>query len=458
MSEDTQLALLCEAPVTSEEDSPDPLLRNEVLRTLRVMVKDRQTRLQEARAVLEEAQRAHDQAQLEVKDLEESCTTLKLDYYKERRRQQDALPAPQMPPAQLATPRRSRPQRQTTDERGQPEYAKETSRGHPRTQSKRRRTMNTIRGSDGQRSLTGTELSLVVPGAVPVADMDDAAAVRDEGEGDDAALSALHQQDAGSSADAVRAGDENVSARRSSKPCPVSSCIDELETRYRIWGTEGEPGVNYDELFAKCRKGHTKAASVLVAGAEDHSMDLSNLAVYGCRVGGRVGMAFRRLMLFVQMQCTLCAGMACCTSTVYDNWMEPPDRVRFTVWSLTPYGQEILATLIPAFRNFPSILTRLMPQHTDMRVGLDEKATAEQRLRALFSFGCTLIDPTELSDEQLRALWNAILALCNARPGELDSAKRAVHACLEHIRGLGYMVDDRVQVTEQRVSRGWWWS
>ena len=48
--------------------------------------------------------------------------------------------------------------------------------------------MNTIRGSDGQRSLTGTELSLVVPGAVPVADMDDAAAVRDEGEGDDAAL------------------------------------------------------------------------------------------------------------------------------------------------------------------------------------------------------------------------------------------------------------------------------
>ena len=144
--------------------------------------------------------------------------------------------------------------------------------------------MNTIRGSDGQRSLTGTELSLVVPGAVPVADMDDAAAVRDEGEGDDAALSALHQQDAGSSADAVRAGDENVSARRSSKPCPVSSCIDELETRYRIWGTEGEPGVNYDELFAKCRKGHIKAASVLVAGAED----LSNLAVYGCRFRGRV--------------------------------------------------------------------------------------------------------------------------------------------------------------------------
>ena len=193
------------------------------------------------------------------------------------------------------------------------------------------------------------------------------------------------------------------------------TCIGRLETVYRILGTEAEAGIDYNILFQGCKATHLKASLFDVdnAGGEVCTDDL---AVYSCRDTGRAAVPFWRLMLLVQMQGTLSGGRStCCLPYSYDNRKEPPERVRFTAWSLTKHGQETLAVLVGAFRAYPTILTRLMPQDAreDDRVGLGYAATSEQRLRAVFSLGCTLVDHRELSDAQLLPLWNAILALCN---------------------------------------------
>ena len=240
--------------------------------------------------------------------------------------------------------------------------------------------------------------------------------------------------------------------------CGASTCVERLETEYRILGTEGEAGVDYKSLFDGCKATHQKARALLddlEHDAAGEQVCTDDLVIYSCRRRGREGMHFWRLMLFVQMQGTLSGMGTCCLPYYYDNREEPPGRVRLTAWSLTKDGQDTLAVVVGAFRAFPAILTRTMPALEDERVRLDPTATAEQRLRAIFALGCSIVDHTELSNAQLQSLWKAILALCNARPCELESAVCAVDACLEHIRGLGFSVGKPPNVQKVAEGRSW---
>ena len=134
MSRSTQLAL-SPAPddsVTSEEDSPDPLIQNPDLREARKYIHEQQQLLRAARDEAEEAERAAAEAQSHVALLEQRCKTLKIEYYenmKALRLQSDqdgstplALPAP------TVTPQQTRARRQMAEPQSQPEYRESPSR------------------------------------------------------------------------------------------------------------------------------------------------------------------------------------------------------------------------------------------------------------------------------------------------------------------------------------------
>ena len=94
-----------------------------------------------------------------------------------------------------------------------------------------------------------------------------------------------------------------------------------------------------------------------------------------------------------------------------------------------------------------------------MRDGLQDRASAEDKLRTLFQLGCTplgvMIDVDAMSLPQLRSLWNAIVALCNARANDLESVELVACTFVEHMRALGYEVSGEQQIAllEPRSSR-----
>ena len=99
------------------------------------------------------------------------------------------------------------------------------------------------------------------------------------------------------------------------------------------------------------------------------------------------------------------------------------------VWSLTAKGIKHMESIMRVMKAKPSLLTQMLGAHdVDVREGLRVGATWGQRLHSLFSLGCTplgtLIDVSQLKPAQQVTLWHAVVALCNARPGDVESAQR----------------------------------
>ena len=200
-------------------------------------------------------------------------------------------------------------------------------------------------------------------------------------------------------------------------------------------------------------------------GAEEHvehvetQADWENpgaLELYRCREGGPEGAAFRRLMVLVGMQCQIRGHPAACCMVDYDTSVGR-ERVRMRgVWSLTPVGQAHMHAVIAVMRGKPSLLTQLSGTHVcDVRAGLHPRAPWQKRLHALFSMGCTplgvLVDPEQLSPRQQVTLWEAVVALCRAREGDLDSVEGMAAAFREHARSLGFAVEEaQVSMLEGR--------
>ena len=109
--------------------------------------------------------------------------------------------------------------------------------------------------------------------------------------------------------------------------------------------------------------------------------------------------------------------------------------------------------VIGVIKQRPFLLTTLnRDMEVSVREGLNPRARADVKLKALFRLGCTplgqLIDVEAFTLPQLLTLWNAIVALCNARSNDMWSVQRMADAYVAHMRALGYVVNQE-QLAEQ---------
>jgi hypothetical protein len=179
--------------------------------------------------------------------------------------------------------------------------------------------------------------------------------------------------------------------------------------------------------------------------------EADELSMYRSQTGGAVGMAFQRLMSWVGMECVLQGNQWACTRVDVDTG-RGPDRLRIRAFSLTPKGRVHMHKVIGVIRQRPFLLTTLnRDMEVSVREGLNPRARADVKLRALIRLGCTplgqLIDVEAFTLPQLLTLWNAIVALCNARPNNMWSVKAMADAYAAHMLALGYAVNQE-QVAE----------
>ena len=427
------------------EDPDEPLTDDDsstrnagsILHAQRDMINQKQDFLREARLKVSKAERELKKAQDEVLKWEQSCLRLKADYYAEKDRERDGLPHPLL----ALMDERSRRKRSNVNMRETPPITVGTGRRRGRTQRDRGTEQSAtlaVRSTRPRRIDSGVAASDVRAGEVDVA----------EGRGQPAEervapLRAASGQDA-PPAEAPEAPDVEVPGERES----IQRVLDNLEG-YRINDTDNEPGIDYVKLKNNCKEAHRMQHS-WSSPSEEERLDFDGMTIY-CyrgRAGGRgaaEGRIFWRFMVWLQMQAQLNGFQHFCALSKYDNSNRGSGRVRLTVWSFLSQGpgDDMIKEVREVFRQNPTALLSVSSQHEHhVKVGLGTVATADQRLRALFCLLSTpmgyLIDQSSLSNEQLRALWNHIIAACNARPGELDTATRMLDACVEHANTLGF--------------------
>ena len=193
---------------------------------------------------------------------------------------------------------------------------------------------------------------------------------------------------------------------------------------------------------------------------DDGQSPSPKLQLLVCHKGGRVGGAFKRLMLLTAMHGAYRSRSAACHSFKY---RKTRDHHYQTVWVLDDFGVKNLDEVISYAKN--NIVALFKPNPTDIISGapLPPSAfhsTRETRMRAVFALGVTplamLIDESLHTEAQLLTLWEAVIALCDLGPASVESADVVVTSIRAHLVAMNYEVtgDLLASIKEPRVSRG----